>query len=110
MIPMFGISDVVWQAAIAGIVTVAMAWIAHKTASKVEEVGKKVDSVAVVSEKIHILSNSAMGLQLRLNASHSKRLAALPVASPQDIEAAETAGKALAEHDKQQAVVDAKAA
>lgn len=59
-------------------------------------------------ESIHILVNSAMGLQLKLYAVAARRIAELPDANDADKQAAELADKNLAEHEKQQAIVDKK--
>lgn len=99
-------SDIVWQALIAGVVAIVLAAIqvwaaqlaarkaeeikteASKAAVKVEEVrtdlqdvnkehGKKLDSIAKVSKETHKLVNSSMSIQLELNATVTQRLAQL---------------------------------
>lgn len=81
------VSDVVWQAIIAGLVTVAVAWINHRLG------------------QIHKLVNSSMGNQLKLNAVATRRLAML-TNSPVDVDAADLANKMLKEHESKQAKVD----
>lgn len=91
-------SDVVWQAAIAGAVTVVIAALHERDA-------RKLDRIAETGEKTHTLVNSNMGAQLRLVATTSRRLSQL-TNEPVDIEAAELAEKLLKDHDAKQAVVD----
>lgn len=57
-------------------------------------------------EKTHTLVNSNMGVQLKLNAAVTKRLAGI-TKDPDDISAAHLASVMLAEHEKKQATVDA---
>lgn len=90
------VSDVVWQAIIAAVVTLALAWM-----------NSRLGKIAKTAEKVHTLVNSAMGSQLKLNAVATRRLAIL-TNSPVDVDAAAVAEKALKEHEAKQATVDAK--
>jgi hypothetical protein len=114
-------SDVFWQALIAGIVTVVLATITAMTgllaARKVEAVKvtlatatsatkAQLDGIADVGHKTHTLVNNAMGVQLKLNAVISRRLAGMTGESA-DIEAAKAAESLYAEHMAKQAKVDA---
>lgn len=56
-------------------------------------------------DKIHILVNSQMGLQLKLNAANS-RWRADSSHKPEDIQAADQAETLLREHETNQAIVD----
>lgn len=91
---------------------------AQTTAAKVEEVKQILDTTTVTAagkmealEKVagatHTLVNSNMGVQLKLNAVVSRRLADM-TKEPADMVAAELADKLLAEHVSKQAVVDSK--
>jgi hypothetical protein len=91
-------SDVVWQAVIAGSVTVVLA-VLHQRDSK------KLDRISETGEKTHTLVNSNMGAQLKLNATVTHRLAML-TGDPVDEEAAVLSKKMLDEHEAKQAVVD----
>jgi hypothetical protein len=66
---------------------------------------RKLDGLAVVTDKTHTLVNSNMGVQLKLNALVSRRLADL-TRDPADITAAELAERLYHEHQGKQAVVD----
>ena len=94
------------------------------TSIKIEEAAKKVEEVKTdlaasdaktlvqlnkmeeTGEKTHTLVNSNMGVQLKLNAAVTKRLANM-TQDKNDIEAAELAATMLTEHEKKQAIVDA---
>lgn len=88
-------SDVVWNAIIAGVVTIVLAIINHR-------LGK----IAETGEKTHTLVNSNMGVQLRLHAVTSRRLADV-LNTPETEEIAQLAAKMLEEHESKQATVDA---
>jgi hypothetical protein len=92
-------SDLVWQALIAGVVTIALAWIGTR----------KLNSIQKTGETVHTLVNSNMGTQLKLNAISLRRLATI-TNNPVDVDAAMLAEKLLKEHEAKQAVVDASAA
>lgn len=94
---MLAIGDVVWQAAIAAALAIALAWI-----------GYKVQSIAKTNDAVHTLVNSNMGLQLKVAEIALGRLAKLPDASREDVEAWEKAKEMLAAHIASQAVVDSK--
>jgi hypothetical protein len=122
------VSDVVWQAAIAAVVTIALGWLqyrtkvaAEKAVEKVDEVKEtlrstesdhdvKFDALAKVTDKTHTLVNSRMGAQLRIAASALRRLAGQPGATPEDVAIAEEAEKLSREHEAMQAKVDDKQA
>lgn len=91
---MIAMSDLVWQAIIAGIVTLALAWM-----------NLRLGKIAKTAESVHTLVNSAMGSQLKLNAVATQRLAIL-TGSPVDVEAANVAEKALKSHESKQATED----
>lgn len=120
-------SDLVWQALIAGIVTIALAYMQMRTknavdsasadrkaeaaaaTSKAEEVratleSSKIDTDAKLGE-IHTLVNSNMERQLRLTAAALRRIANL-TKDPKDKKAAVLAEDLLQEHIKKQAIVD----
>lgn len=127
-------SDVFWQALIAGIVTLVLAYMQMRTkqavvstasdakievvkvAEKAEQVKttlevstKKTDAALIglarVAKDTHTLVNSNMGIQLKLHAATSKRLALISK-DPDDIAAAELAELLFQEHNKKQAIVD----
>lgn len=104
-----------------GFITVSLVGLvkAGATAEKVEEVkvdlkktskeqSETLSEIKDTGEKVHILVNSNMGIQLRLNAVQSRRLADI-TKNPDDIKAAALAQSMLEEHEKKQAVVDAHA-
>ena len=65
--------------------------------------------IAETGEKTHTLVNSNMGVQLRLNAVVTRRLAEITKGTPDgkaDEEAATAAERLLREHEGKQAVVD----
>ena len=85
-------------------------------AHRVEEVRVAIDSNATTTarrlqdihstgEKTHILVNSNMGIQLKLNAANA-RFKANTTNDPIDIEAAMLAERMLEQHEKHQAAVD----
>lgn len=70
----------------------------------------KLAGLSVVADETHALVNSSMGIQLALHAVTARRLAE---ALPDDQAAAEAAERAetmLRDHEKKQAIADAKAA
>lgn len=67
----------------------------------------KLNKIGKVADATHTLVNSNMGVQLRLTAAVSRRLAAL-TRNKSDLAAAELADKMLMEHEDKQATVDAK--
>lgn len=66
----------------------------------------KLNKVANVTDAIHVLTNSAMSLQLKISMVALKRLAALPGATDEDRNEAVEAEKRWKEHQKQQKKVD----
>ncbi len=126
--------DLVWQAGIAGAVTLALAWMQHRTQLAVQaaafkaqaaarsaaaiavevkdtltittdEFSQKLNGIAETGKKTHTLCNSAMEAQLRLNAKTARALAdASP--SPEHDAAADTAETLLREHQEGQRKVD----
>ena len=121
------VSDVVWQALIGGIVTLALAWMAQRTkqavedntkearkaaeqaAGKVEAVKNTLDETTLSTDKklndIHTLVNSNMGVQLKIAATALKRIASM-TSHPDDIAASNLANTKLAEHESKQNEVD----
>lgn len=87
-------SDVFWNAIIVGIVTILLAWMNLQTRK--------------VVDKVHVLTNSGLGLQLRINAVMARRLATM-TGDPIDQENAVNAERLLAEHDVKQSQVDQEA-
>ncbi len=118
-----GSTTLVWQAAIAGFVTLAMAWMsqrakasADKAAVKTEEVktslqettkatDAKLEKIENTANATHVLVNSNMGAQLKISAIALRRLA-VNTKDPGDEAAAIVAEKALAEHQGKQDKVD----
>jgi hypothetical protein len=95
---MIAVGDAVWNAVIGGVVTIVLALLARTN--------NKLNAIAKVGEKTHMLVNSSMGAQLTIAAVALKRLAAS--GDPDDIAASELADKLLREHEARQASVDAK--
>lgn len=89
------IGDAVWQALIAAILAIGMAWISYK-----------VQAISKSAKATHILVNSNYGIQLRLGAELS-RWKASKTKSQADRKAADAAEKLLREHDIKQAILDA---
>lgn len=122
------ISDVVWQSLIAAACTLILAWMQRSTRQVVKQIGNdaaiKVEAVKkdlevttvtnnanikeirVTGEKVHKLVNSAMGAQLKLGAELS-RWKANQTKLPVDFVAADLADEKHADHERQQAAVDA---
>lgn len=117
-------SDAFWVATMATVSAIAsivgpivLAWMQQRAVLKAAEVKEAlIDTTAVVDQKLdkivevasdtHILVNSSMGMQLKLNAATTKRLAEL-TGLDDDIKAADQAAKLYAAHVKKQAIVDA---
>lgn len=74
-------------------------------------ISKQADASAKVSEakmdSIHVLVNSAMGAQLKVNAALARRVADLTDQNPTDVAIAVEAEKAAAAHDEKQKSIDA---
>lgn len=129
-------SDIVLQAIIAGIVTIVLAWMSHRTktsvekvgaaaemtavvvASKVEQVaaelggvrvvqGVKLDEIKHVADKTHTLVDGSMTVQLRFNAIMARELANIKKTEESEKVAA-AAETALASHEEQQRKIEAK--
>lgn len=77
-----------------------------RTEQKVEKLAANVDSVKSTGEAVHTLTNSNMGVQLKLNAELS-RWKAVETGHPVDITAAEEAERMYADHQRKQGIVDA---
>jgi len=92
------VTDVVWTGIIGGVVALGLGYMQMRTASKI-------DKIARVSESTHILVNSNMGIQLRINAVATRRLA-LMTGEKDDTEAANLAERLYLEHQTKQAIVD----
>jgi hypothetical protein len=121
------ISDVLWQALIAAVVTLVLGWMQMRTknavvtsaenaAVKVETVknvlaavdtrtSQKLEDLADVTNATHTLVNSNMGVQLQLNATLARRVAEL-TKSPLDAEVADKADRMLSDHQSRQSIVD----
>lgn len=91
---MFAMSDLVWQAIIAGIVTLALAWM-----------NLRLGKIATVAATTHELVNSASLVQLRLYAVSARRVAEL-TGNARDIDAAMAAEKLVEEHEARQKKAD----
>lgn len=70
-----------------------------------EETSRKLDDLARVSADTHTLVNNNMGVQLRLNAAVTRRLAD-KTGDSEDVKAAELSARMLKEHEDKQRVVD----
>lgn len=66
---------------------------------------KKLDGITETTQKVHVLVNSAMGVQLRLAAVALRRVAEL-TGNAADVKAAEMAEEAHKSHEARQQVVD----
>jgi len=114
------VGDVVWQALIAGVVTIILAWMQQRTRAVVQATAKA--AAAEVSEvketlaettknqdgkltAIHTLVNSNRGETLLIASVALDRVAQL-TGHPKDVEAAVVARKLLQEHEAQQKIVD----
>jgi hypothetical protein len=76
-------------------------------AENTEVADRKLDGIAAVSVATHTLVNSNMGVQLKLNAVVTRRLAAV-TNDPEDLKAADLSERLLREHEAKQAVVDSR--
>lgn len=126
------ISDVVWQAIIAGVVTCVLAYIGQRAASKAQEAATRVEEVRATLEdttkvtdtklndiaevttntnktasEVHTLVNSNMEVQLKISMVALRRLSQL-TKDPDDIAAFEAAEKLYKEHIEKQSEVDGK--
>lgn len=114
------ISDVVWQALIAGVVTCVLAWMSNrnrtsalKTADEVKQTlvetnlvkNEKLDAIAATADKTHELVNSGALAQYKLGAELS-RWKADQTKLPADVAAAEKAEDLYRVHASKQASVD----
>lgn len=90
------IDTAVWQAAIAAVLALGLAWI-----------GYKVQTISKSTDAVHVLVNSNMGAQLKLGAELS-RWKAVQTGEPADLKAADAAENLLKEHEAKQAIVDSK--
>jgi hypothetical protein len=113
---MLAVTDVVWNAVIAGVVTLVLARMAHLAAGKAEQVRlelarvtrattEKLDGIATVGKKTHTLVNSNMSIQLKISMVALRRLADI-TKHPDDVAAASFADKNYREHESNQAIVD----
>lgn len=101
----FAIGDPVWNALIAAVVAVFLAWLDYKKGKKLDKIVQTGEKAAETGEKTHTLVNSNMGVQLKLNAYNSQIVAELRK-NPEDIEAATLAKKMLLDHERKQTKVD----
>lgn len=110
------VSDVVWQALIAGIVTCVITYFQYRNSNKVEDVrttlektttvtDEKLDDIAEVGTETHRIVNSGSVAMLRLYAIAMKRIADNSQ-DPLDIEAAELAEKEYREREARQKQLD----
>lgn len=70
-----------------------------------EQLHSRLDEMAATGQATHVLVNSNMGEQLKLNALLSRRMADL-TKIPEDIQAAKCAEAKLQDHESKQAMVD----
>lgn len=135
---LFALGDIVYQAFIAGVVTMVMAYMAQRASAKAEEVklalarsdvaaaqraaelahtvgaiaqeyDHKLTAIAKTGEAVHVLVNSNMAIQLKLNATVTRRLANMTHDETDGI-AADLAEQLFHEHERKQKQVDAQAA
>lgn len=78
-----------------------------KVAESTMDLNRKLDSLGAVTDKTHVLVNSNMAVQLKLNAMVTRRLADI-TKYPADVAAADIAEQLYHEHEVKQAKVDAK--
>ncbi len=78
---------------------------------KIQEIARaqdvKLDAIAVVTNKVHTLVNSAMSAQLRISMVALRRLANLYPDNQDDVAAADLAEKLFREHEQKQLNIDA---
>jgi hypothetical protein len=70
-----------------------------------DQLHSRLDEMAAVGQATHVLVNSNMGDQLKLNALLSRRVAEI-TKLPEDLEAAVLSESKLRDHESKQAVVD----
>lgn len=92
--------------------TVFVAYMALLMSREKKATHEKLDGITSVTKETRTWVNSLMGVQLKLNAYSTRRLADIAVASnlstkQVDVEAANRAESMLKEHEEQQAKVDA---
>lgn len=92
------VPNIIWQAIIAGVVTIVVALIQCKTLIAVNKMAK-------VANQTHTLVNSAMGNQLKLTAQSALDLAA-ENPTKINVKKARAAEKMLSEHIVKQTKVD----
>lgn len=72
---LFAVSDPVWNAIIAGIVTIVLAWIGRQTKVAVESTAKEVKSaVQVASSKAVVAANEARAVVMENTATQNEKL------------------------------------
>ncbi len=101
-------TDVVWNGMIAGIVTLGLAWIQYRNSQAqavasmaAAKMAAKLNVIEKTGDVTHKLVNNAMAVQLKLNASVTKRLAIM-TRDPEDEAVADQSEKMLREHLAQQ--------
>jgi hypothetical protein len=97
---MLALSDPVWNALIAGVVTLVIAYFQRQA-------NQKLDGISKTGESVHLLVNSSMSNQLRLTAVVTRRLAGV-TKDPTDAAAATLAEKLYHDHAVKQSEVDAR--
>lgn len=110
------ISDHVWELAITGLVTLGTIWLkrgqvvaADKqviTDAKVDTLQDTSDKQSIVVKDVHKLVNSKLGDVLQIGATSAQSLADLS-GKESDRQLAKIANASLAEHQANQAIVDA---
>lgn len=106
---LLAVSDVVWQAIIAAVVTLALAYMNQRTKNAVVEAAVSANNYKKDTDDqlkvIHALGNSQMGAQKRLLAVTARAKAHI-TNDPIDVKAAEAAETELASHEVRQASAD----
>jgi len=106
MVPLLLLSDQVLLAIVAGVPATLAATAALVVGIRTS---RRTEEIAITGAKTHGLVNSSMGVQLRMNAAVTRRMAAL-TGEGADEAAAAAAELLLREHEEKQARVDEKEA
>jgi len=123
----FAISDVVWQALIAGAVALGLGYMQRQNRNAIVKVGKEaaehvnevkdtladntdatnkqLKEISNTGKAVHTLVNSSMSAQLKISAVALRRIAVISK-DQEDVKAADLAERLFHEHEVKQAVVD----
>lgn len=102
----WGIPTALWNTLIAAVVTITIGYLNSRTKAAVDAVKVAVEENKAVVDQVHVLVNSNMGVALNTAAKSLRSLANLSK-RPRDAAAADEAEKMYADHQAQQAIVDA---